>query len=187
MKNIKLKILLLFQSMLPLFIMVCFINFNIILKGINDKEYSLTFISTVVVDFILIILIMLGAFSFITVSGFISHGEETPRTLIECKKVNKVSLDFFMGYLVPIVLANYSNFGSVLSFLAIVFILGTLIYKTDLFYLNPILIVFGYNIYEIRFKNEKQYICIIRGNLKVNDVLLYKSITELVIFGRISR
>ena len=70
-----------------------------------------------------------------------------------------------------------------LTFLLIVVAISVLLYRTKLFYANPILSMLGYHIYEFRFKDNKLYsdkrvTAISFGHLTGNNSIEYKNVTN---------
>lgn len=66
-------------------------------------------------------------------------------------------------------------------------LISVLLYKTNLFYANPVLALFGYRVYEFAFKqnqeySDEKYIGLCRGKLDVNESIEFKEITDKVMY-----
>ena len=178
-----LKISLLFQSILPL---------NAIVFGLNTYSLISYFDSLIVINryslicflTIQLIIIILTIISFFQTKNFIKHSEELPVTIEKIEKNNEIGLEFFMTYIVPLIMSDLTNIGKIFVFLAIFVIMIILIYKTDLHFVNPILIVLGYNLCNIETINGIKYKCMIRDKIKTGDKVSFKKMSENLIYGR---
>ena len=118
------------------------------------------------------------------IKRIIYEGEELPQTIVEISKSNKISLEFFMTYLFPMCVCNISNIVELITFTLILIFMSLLIYRTDMYYVNPILIVLGYSLYEIKLFDGNTVQCVSRDKLIDGDRLKYKIITKSLIYGR---
>lgn len=184
-----LKISLLSQSLLPLYILVFVLNIHdyldIFTKG-NSSNFELQSSEWVLIimESLIGFLIIIVGISFLFVRNYVSHGEEIPETILKLDEKNDISLDFFMSYLVPIIVSDLSSITHVIVFLLMLIFICILLLKTKLYFLNPILIAFGYSLYLVDTLNVKNSYCVCRKKLKVNDLIRYKKIEENIIYGR---
>lgn len=64
------------------------------------------------------------------------------------ENINDMSLEYIITYIFPLLFLNYSSI-SVLLALGVIFLtIGYIYIRSDLIYMNPILNLFGYNIYK---------------------------------------
>jgi len=91
-------------------------------------------------------------------------------------------LNFFLTLIVPLVMTLYS-FQNIFTFGTIIVMIFLLLWKTNLFYANPVLSLFGYNVYEFNFKENATYenrLCIglIYGSLDDKQMIEYQILSN---------
>lgn len=184
-----LKIILILQSIFPLIIIIFVVNAYSFVTDYFDEKIDKNYYHLVLFVFLIVLFLIITytIISFFLIKNYISHGEELPKTIIEIEKNNKVGLDFFMTYLVPLILCDISNIILLFVLVLVLFFMFILMYRTDIYYINPILIVFGYNLYRIKIKDGNYYNCICKEKLEEKDKIIYKSLSNDILFGRKSQ
>ncbi len=97
------------------------------------------------------------------------------------------SLNFFLTIIIPLLIDDVETVQGALTFMTIVLILCILLYRTKLFYANPVLAMLGYHFFELCFVDnpdypEKCFVIAQTEGVKDGDVVEYKQISGRVIF-----
>jgi hypothetical protein len=114
-------------------------------------------------------LLLLG----VSIIGFIStlfiikrkiNLDET--NIVEITSKNDQVLGYLATYLIPMLDFNLENLRDIFSLAIIFFVIAILYIKADLIYINPMLMLFGYNIYEVKISNNSSRILISKKSLQ---------------------
>lgn len=144
------KVFLYLSAFIPLY---CLIIIKILIEILN-QNLSFNFLNTTTI-FLLLLLITLG------IIGILVENKKSTYiiTKIEIIKKKSITEQHFLGYFSLFVLfaltfelERYSMF---VIFIIIIVLIGIVYIKNDLFYINPLLNILGYNFYDIKFKDEK--------------------------------
>lgn len=142
------KILLYLSAFVPLYFLVII---KILIDIINGNlSFNVLNTLTVIVCFVLILLGAYGA------NIAISHSNTVP---VKIKILNKKSIteQYFLGYFSLFVLFALSfeleRVSMFAVFILVIFLIGIVYIKNDLFYINPFLNILGYNFYDITYIN----------------------------------
>lgn len=81
-------------------------------------------------------------------ANFISEGAK----IINTEEISDTGVTFFMTYVLPMAMDDMDTLKGVILFGILMAILFTLMWKTNLFYQNPILTVLGYKIFSFEFE-----------------------------------
>jgi len=77
--------------------------------------------------------------------------------------------EYIVAYLLPFAFASISSFVDLIILLIVIFFIGLIILNTDMLYYNPILILFGYNYFEVEdITNTVKVNVIIKKNTLIN-------------------
>lgn len=107
--------------------------------------------------------------------------------IIDVEENKEASLNFFLTLIVPLLVDDVGTLQGAILFLCVFVMMCMLLYKTDLFYANPVLSLLGYRVYEFSFRqnsilpNEK-YIGLCYGSLEESKSVEYKKITDKVLY-----
>ncbi len=96
------------------------------------------------------------------------------------------SLNFFLTLIIPLLLDDVVSLQGALTFAFLILLILLLLYRTNLFYANPILALLGYKVYRFKFKDNPEmlaecYIGLSNGAIS-NNGIEYKKITNNVIY-----
>ena len=69
----------------------------------------------------------------------------------------------------------------------VLFLIGLIYIKTNLFYTNPTLGVLGFHIYKINTIKQEGIIVIIKGKVKKDDWLFCKHISDNIFYAKIKQ
>lgn len=143
------KIFLYLSAFIPLY---CLIIIKLLIEILN-KNLTFNVLNTSSL-FLLLILIGLG------VLGLILE-KNNAKEVIKISIIQKTSItqQHFLGYFSLFVLFaltfELEKVSMFIIFLLIIFLIGIVYIKNDLFYINPFLNILGYNFYNIKYKTEK--------------------------------
>lgn len=192
-KSIRIKIELYLLSLTFLFMMVILINLKIpICLGkscelINFSEF-LSLLRENIPSIISIIFLGACWVSSKKIQHKIQGASLNPKKIIEIKDLSYENLSFFITYIIPFSTLSLGSvrYTIVLSFL--LSIIGIMLIKTNKFYLNPTLAIFGFRLYsaELSYKKEvfSNEIIITKEKLRKNDDIFLIKISQNIYFAR---
>lgn len=134
-----------------------------------------------------VIWVLLAVAYYVSFAAFRWSGNVSGYEVVDVKEQEDAGLNFFLTFIVPLVIDDVGTIQGFLSFSLIIAIIWCLLNKTNLFYANPVLGILGYQVYEFSFKENKSYrdkrcIGICKGRLKEGQAIEYKAITEKVLY-----
>ncbi len=107
--------------------------------------------------------------------NFDSHGE---RILIKKEKTGS-GASFLVSFVLPLLIDDVSTRRGFTMFVALLIMLVFLLWKSDLFYQNPVLVVLGYKIFEFQFISphndvnpNKTYIGMSKNSLPIEGEII---------------
>ncbi|ENX07773.1 anti-phage protein KwaA [Acinetobacter courvalinii] len=110
----------------------------------------------------------------------------------KAKKVENVSfehLTFLATYIVPLISFNFDSDKFKLLFTLLIFVIGIIYLKTNLFYANPSLALMGYSIYKVdadfRDGAKEGIIVLSLNKIEKDSLVTYIKLDENVYFGRV--
>lgn len=112
-----------------------------------------------------------------------------PSTIVKIENVSADTMSFVASYFFPLVSFSVNEKWRHFIVLVLLFILIGLIYiKSNIYYLNPTLIVFGYKIYRVEWriaghKGTENNIVISRCDLSVNDNFKFIRIDHTTLYA----
>lgn len=182
---------LMIQSMSPLALLTIIKNFSFVCVDEGGRDLGIgAFIGN---NFILIFVMticflwLLSAMYFYLEFGAFKWVDR--KSGYEIKSINEneeASLNFFLTIIIPLLIDDIDTLQGVLTLALIVVIIAVLLYRTKLFYANPVLTFLGYHFYEFEFKEnadeEGTCIGICQGEIVHTDVIEYKKITGNVFY-----
>ena len=204
-ENLILKRRLILQSFLPLYIMlfIKYFDFGIfsltryfiygMLKSdweLFQNEFRIDSIWCFLLCLYLFLCIVRGVFAVATFVNMQKSGlYDTGEKIKTAESMEESSLGFFITFIIPLLFNDIASFRGILIFAMIMICLFLLMWKTNLYYQNPVLVILGYHIYKVTYKNpitktneNKEVICIVRGNLDCDHVFTRKYISDNVYY-----
>lgn len=94
--------------------------------------------------------------------------------------INYESVTFLATYIVPLACIDLDKTRSEFMLITILTLIGWIYIKTNLFYTNPTLAIWGYHIYRLKNVNSIDITIIIRGKIALNDRLKLRKIDEKI-------
>ena len=143
------KIFLYLSAFIPLY---CLIVIKLLIEIIN-QNLTFNFLNT----FTLILMLVLVALG---VTGIFIENHKETYTIEKIKILKKTSIteQHFLGYFSLFVLFaltfELERVSMFIIFLIIIILIGIVYVKNDLFYINPLLNILGYNFYDVEYINN---------------------------------
>lgn len=186
------KFKLMIQSLSPLALLTimrncCFTTTSPKGTPLSFLEFCTTNIILLVVLLFCLIWIVLAIVYSIYFGAFKWIGKTSGYTVCNVKENEEASLNFFLTLIIPLLIDDVGTIQGATTFLCIIILISILLYKTNLFYANPILALFGFHIYEFSFEKNKKYgnkqcIGLCYGTLRNGSSIEYKEITSEVLY-----
>lgn len=168
-KVIKKKLII--QSFMPLFVILGIKNYDTemwklfvkLMDDLADKNWGIVLripghplFLTCIFEFICIFWVLYavcGIFEFNTMqtSNFVSQAE----SIVECENISDCGVAFFMTYVLPMIMDDLGTVKGLLIFILLMIMLWLLMWKTNLYYQNPILTILGYEIVSFKFEHTQ--------------------------------
>ncbi|EPG6371655.1 anti-phage protein KwaA, partial [Klebsiella pneumoniae] len=110
-------------------------------------------------------------------------------TITSCQSESYESLTFLATYIVPFMGFSFDDIQKNIAYLLLVIIIGLIFIKTDKYYANPTLALFGYKLYRVNVSytgsvEVKNVIAISTDILAVNDKVFYSFLDDYVFIAR---
>ena len=185
------KFKLMIQSLSPLALLTIINNFSFITtdctgKKFLYKEFIQTNFTLLLVLFFCSIWVIMSLWFYIEFRAFQYTDKKSGYDITNISEKSEDSLNFFLTMILLLLIDNIDNLQGALVFFIVLLMICILLYKTKLFYANPVLSILGYRIYEFSFsKNsevltEERVIGICSGNIE--NCITYKKITEGIFY-----
>lgn len=114
---------------------------------------------------------------------FVSEGE----SLIDIEKLPDAGVTFFMTYVLPMAMDDLNTLRGITVFIILIVMLFALMWKTNLYYQNPVLTILGYEVFSFKFETtqsdeykNKECIGITRGNVEIGNTIKRQKISDNV-------
>lgn len=195
--NLRLKYQLMLQSLSPLALLTIIRNFSFVQPSI-EIENLVEYLTVVFQENRILIIVMLlciawligAVLSWIAFASFKWVDKKSGYELVGVVEKEDASLNFFMTMIIPLLIDDVDTIQGAITFFIIVILMCALLGRTNLFYANPVLAMFGYRVYEFTFKENTIYqkercIGVCKGKIsKAPKCFEYKPITDNVIYIR---
>ena len=143
------------------------------------SSYTLLFIALAVKNYqnkalwLLLSISILG----LVATFFILHTRINPdeASIVQIKTKNELVTGYLVTYILPFLSFNLNSLTELLSLLIILITICVLYIKADLIYINPTLMLMGYNIYDIEMDNGRKRTLL--SKKKIQDLKLLSEIT----------
>ena len=172
------KFLMYISSLWLLFVMLIILYIDVPFEFGENSHYigTVNLISRNVIPIISILMLIASSFFVSTFNYTISRGAESYFKIQRIQNKNYEHLTFLTTYILPLIAFNLSEIRFVIMFLLLIFVIGFIYVKTDMFYANPTLALLGYQLYEadVEMRNNIIYenlILISKGNISKESKL----------------
>ncbi len=184
------KFKLMIQSLSPLFLLTIIRNFMFILVDSDgNKLTAKSFISEnmilVIVFSICFLWILLSIWFYVEFMAFQLTNKPGGYSIKVIEEKDDASLNFFLTLILPLVIDDVDSWQGAVVFFILITMICILLYKTKLFYANPVLSILGYRLYTIKFtsnSNFGQNEIIALGKGHIDTWIEYKIITGKIIY-----
>ena len=152
--------------------------------GLNTLK---EFLCANIFSWVCICIILVGLMGYVYFKDYLKNAKRLPVEIEECESVNYENLSFLATYVIPLVCFPMETDREIFVLFAVITIIGCIFVKTNLYYTNPSLVLMGFNVYSVKCKNGgafKNGIVIVKGKLKVKDIIKYMSLSDNVYFVR---
>lgn len=116
-------------------------------------------------------------------ANFVSEGE----SLIDIEKISDSGVTFFMTYVLPMAMDDLDTWKGLIVFGILMAMLFALMWKTNLYYQNPVLTVLGYEVFSFKYDTTqlteyrgKECIGITRTTVSVGHSIKRQKISDNV-------
>lgn len=145
----------------------------------------LNFILLFVLSFC-VIWVILSVWFYIEFKAFQYTDKQSGYDIIIKNERGEDSLNFFLTLILPSLIDDINRWQGATVFFLVLFMICVLLYKTRLFYANPVLSILGYKVVEFEFSenskvSKKNLIGIYNGKITNNNIM-YKTITDTVYY-----
>lgn len=122
-----------------------------------------------VIPIICFVFLLIGAISYRDFRFILDGSPDLSFKIEEIENVDYEHLTFLTTYIVPLVCFNFDNYRYIIAFGIILFVIGVIYVRTDLFYANPSLALLKFRIYKVKAEYRN-------GEIKENRILISKDI-----------
>lgn len=118
------------------------------------------------------IFFVVGVIAWILIKYKINIDHEDPKRIFKIKdKYDQLS--FISTYVVPLIAFSYDNWNQVLLYVVYLISLGIIYMKTGQYSMNPTLLIWGFQLYNIELEKGEEYTVISREKFKDDDNIKY--------------
>lgn len=162
-------------SLLPLYIILCVQHFDagelIVPRTLLEFKavVEILIYSNLFIFFIVVVLVLLGFIALYLFKNMLKYGREDTKSFSNIKTKEFEHLTFIATYVLPLFAYEIKDIQSFIVFLLLLVLIGTLYVKSNWYYLNPILLLFGYRIYSAEINGEN-VVLIARAVISDNEI-----------------
>jgi uncharacterized membrane protein YobD (UPF0266 family) len=139
--------------------------------------------------------VCVSIFSFFVILAYIFYQtfnyqiSDGATNLVQVKSVSNNSfeaLSFLATYIIPLICFDVGSSKNLFLLMGMLVIMGAIYIKTNQFYTNPALALFGFQIFKIETLNHKDIIIIMKGRLKKEQWLYLKEIDDNIYYAKLN-
>ncbi len=132
----------------------------------------------------------LAAFFYLRFNHQIIEGATNlPVQVTKIENCNYETITFLATYIIPLVCFdldfNLDENRNLLMLFCVLFLIGLIYLKTNMFYTNPTLALMGFQIYKINTLKQEGIIVIVKGKAKKDDWLYCKHISDNIYYAKL--
>jgi hypothetical protein len=144
--------------------------------------------TAIVIPVICLACLLWGIYEFKRFKFDIEGTTNIPFKLVKVESINYEHLTFLATYIIPLVTFDFESVRYLIVLALLLFFMGVIYIKTDLFYANPSLALLGFHIYKADglFKGDdtrENIIIITRSKLRKNERVSYIKLDERIYYG----
>ena len=141
-----------------------------------------------IIPLICFVSLLIGCCSFYDFIYTTKGSSELSFKITQLENIEYEHLSFLTTYIIPLICFSFDNMRYVCVFVILLFVIGLIYIRIDLFYANPTLAVLGFRIYKIKglFRNgeRENIILITREELFLNDHVKYIKIDNRIYYAK---
>ena len=140
-----------------------------------------------IVPLVSVILIIVGIIGYISFLDMLNNGKNLPVEVESIESINYENLSFLATYIIPLVCFPMNSIREIMVLFLVILITGCIFIKTNLYYTNPSLVLFGFNVYKVKCQTNdtfKEGIVIAKGKINEGDTIRYLPLSDNVHFAR---
>lgn len=186
----KRKIGLYFLSLWLLFVLTFIITVDIPFCFQKEWMYIGTFdlLRRNIIPILCIVFIVVGIISYLDFGHKLKGAPEFPFKIDKIENIDYEHLTFLTTYIVPLVCFNFASIRYSIVLFLLLFIIGVIYIRTDLFYANPTLAILRFRIYKVSgdfIKGKRDNIILItRDKLSESDEVKYIKLDERIYYSK---
>lgn len=132
--------------------------------------------------------LLVGLISYLDFKYQMKGTSELSFKVTEIENIDYEHLTFLTTYIIPLVCFQFENLRYIIVFIIILFVIGSIYIRTDLFYANPTLAILKFRIYKVsgEFRNgEKRQnrILISKDKLTKDDRVKYLKLDDRIYYA----
>lgn len=184
------KIGLFMLSLWLLFVFIVIITMKIpVCFGVNCEFVGFKYLLTNnILPLISIIALIIGIFSY---TDFLHRTDGTPElsfTVSMVENIDYEQLTFLTTYIIPLVCFQFENLRYLIVLFILLFVIGAIYIRTDIFYTNPTLALLGFRIFKIQGtfrcgEVRSNIILITKENIEKDDQVTYYKLDERIYYA----
>lgn len=142
-----------------------------------------------IIPLVCMIFLIVGYYFYKRLRGITKYNSQDAVRITSCQSENYESLTFLATYIVPFMGFSFDDMQKNLAYLLLIITIGIIFIKTDKYYANPTLALFGYRLYKVNIFHPgsgetKNLIAISTDPLKINDLVYYSFFDDYVFIAR---
>jgi hypothetical protein len=188
-QKIKLYIISLFLLFLLLFLNKVPYSFSGDSEFIGFKAFFTK--ENLVVTISIIFMLLAAIFYFLFNFQIAEAATNLPVQITKIENYNFETVTFLATYIIPLVCFDLDfdldKNRNLFMLFCVLFLIGLIYIKTNMFYTNPTLAVLGFHIYKINTIKQEGIIVIIKGKVKRDDWLFCKHISDNIFYAKIQK
>ncbi len=157
----------------------------------ESTSHFIGFKSLITDNLLLTICAVLMLFGFVFYLKFKYNFEKgsssLPIKVAQLENNNFESVTFIATYIIPLACIDFDKSRSPILLIIMLILIGWIYIKTNLYYTNPTLAIWGYYIYKISSSNYKNITIIVNGKIKTGDSLYLKYISDNIYLAKHSQ
>ncbi len=184
------KIGLYFLSLWLLFVLIIIITVKVPISFSNENSFEglSCLLKTNVIPLLSLLAILIGLISYWDFRYQMKGTPELSFKITEIENIDYEHLTFLTTYIIPLVCFQFDNLRYIVVFVLLLFVIGSIYIRTDLFYANPTLAILKFRIYKVtgEFRNgeiRQSRILICKQNLKKDDRVKYLKLDERIYYA----
>lgn len=166
-------------------------NCSIPLECAAEKNNSQVLLEAIKSNWLPVLMAILISYCFFIKYEFehkLDGGAGDSLNIIECESQDYEYLTFLATYIIPFFGFSFTEIGRLLAYAVLLVVIGIIFVKTEKYYANPTLAVFGYRIYKVTLTDGtdeyKSVVAITKGKLSSGNTVKFKNLSENVFFVR---